>query len=252
MIKAIVTDLDRTLLRKDKSISAYSADVLKLCREQGILLMAASARPLRDVEAYRAMINFDAVTAANGAVISLPDRKITYILARESGEKILQGLMRFPDIFLSVETSRGLYSNRDIPAWQPVVYKDFPRLPEGAALYKILASSKERELYAGISEVLTEDAYYTIADGTLIQIMSREATKWNGVQQMLAHFDIAAESAIYFGDDQDDLQPIQKCGLGVAVANAIPAVLQAADEITAGHEEDGVARYISKYVLLEK
>ena len=80
MIKAIVTDLDRTLLRKDKSISAYSADVLKLCREQGILLMAASARPLRDVEAYRAMINFDAVTAANGAVISLPDRKITYIL----------------------------------------------------------------------------------------------------------------------------------------------------------------------------
>ena len=251
-MKAIITDLDRTLLRTDKSISAYTAEVLKKCKAKGILLMAASARPLRDVEAYRSMIDFDAVTAANGAVVSLPGKKIKKILARESGEKILADLVRFSDVFLSVETSMGLYSNRDIPQWQPVVYHGFPKLPEGAELYKILASSKEQALYARISEVLTEDAYYTIADGALIQIMSREATKWHGVQQMLAYFDIAAEEAVYFGDDQDDLEPIRKCGRGVAVANAIPDVLQAADEMTAGHDEDGVAHYIHAHILSQR
>ena len=252
MIKAIVTDLDRTLLRKDKSISAYTIEALRRCRERGVLLMAASARPLRDVEAYQALIGFDAVTATNGAVISLPGRKIERILGRESGEKILAGLMRFPDIFVSVETSRGLYSNRDIPQWQPVVYADFPRLPEGADLYKILASSQDQEVYTRIGELLTGDAYYTIADGALIQIMSREATKWQGVQRMLEHFGISARDTVYFGDDHDDIEPIRKCGRGVAVANAIPEVLQAADEIIASHEEDGVARYINRYILSEK
>jgi len=43
-MKAIITDLDRTLLRTDKSISEYTYAVLKKCRDRGILLMAATAR----------------------------------------------------------------------------------------------------------------------------------------------------------------------------------------------------------------
>ena len=251
-MKAIITDLDRTLLRSDKSISTYSLDVLKKCKAQGIRLMAASARPLRDIGQYHGLVGFDAVTATNGAVISLQGKKMECFLERESGEKILAALLRFPDVFISIETSLGLYSNRDIPQWQPVVYDGFPKLPEGAGLYKILVSSREKQLYEEIGQILTPDAYHTVANGDLIQIMSREATKWRGVQQMLAHFDIEAKDAVYFGDDQDDLEPIRKCGRGVAVANAIPAVLQAADEITAGHDEDGVARYISRHILSEK
>ncbi|MBO5128092.1 MAG: HAD family phosphatase, partial [Clostridia bacterium] len=73
-MKAVITDLDRTLLRTDKSISGYTADVLKKCRERGILVMTASARPLRDVRDYRKQVPFDAVTATNGAVVELPDR----------------------------------------------------------------------------------------------------------------------------------------------------------------------------------
>ncbi|MBT9151541.1 MAG: hypothetical protein DDT40_01737 [candidate division WS2 bacterium] len=34
--KIIVTDLDRTLLRTDKTISAYTTEVLNSCRELGI------------------------------------------------------------------------------------------------------------------------------------------------------------------------------------------------------------------------
>jgi hydroxymethylpyrimidine pyrophosphatase-like HAD family hydrolase len=35
-IKLIITDLDRTLLRTDKTISEYTVDVLKHCRANGI------------------------------------------------------------------------------------------------------------------------------------------------------------------------------------------------------------------------
>lgn len=38
-IKMIVTDLDRTLLRTDKTISNYTAAMLNRCREQGIKIV---------------------------------------------------------------------------------------------------------------------------------------------------------------------------------------------------------------------
>ena len=42
-IKAIITDLDRTLLRTDKSLSEYTVDVLKRCKERGIKVIICAA-----------------------------------------------------------------------------------------------------------------------------------------------------------------------------------------------------------------
>lgn len=38
-MKAIITDLDRTLLRTDKSLSEYTCATLKKCHDRGMLLM---------------------------------------------------------------------------------------------------------------------------------------------------------------------------------------------------------------------
>jgi hydroxymethylpyrimidine pyrophosphatase-like HAD family hydrolase len=39
------------------------------------------------------------------------------------------------------------------------------------------------------------------------------------------------------------------CGVGVAMKNAITAVLQVADEVTDTNNEDGVAKYIMNHLL---
>lgn len=248
-MKAIITDLDRTLLHSDKSVSARTLEALRRCREEGMLLLAASARALRDLQGYHAQIGFDAITATNGAVVLLPEGLVETGIPRESGESILAALGRFPEVTLSIEAGSGLYSNRDIPAWKPTVYEGFPGLPDDTILYKILASSRRNELYEGLSGVLTEDVYHTIADGSLVQIMSTRATKWSGICKMLACFGVSPAEAVYFGDDNDDIEPLKKCGLGVAVANAIPAVLAAAEYVTVSNDEDGVAAFIETHVL---
>ena len=79
--------------------------------------------------------------------------------------------------------------------------------------------------------------------------MSKEATKWNGIKQMLAHFNISPSDAVYFGDDNDDIEPIKNCGLGVAVSNAIPSVLDVADRIIDSNDMDGVAKFIEENLL---
>lgn len=245
-MKAIITDLDRTLLHTDKSVSKYTIDVLKKCHDQGILIMAASARPLRAIQFYSDLIGFDAVTTMNGAIVVLPQNVLESDISRESGEKIISALLGFQDVVLSIETSTGLYSNREIPEWNPIVYDRFPKLPDNAILYKILASSKNSRLYQNIASILTDDVYHTIAANELVQIMSVDATKWNGIKQMLSYFGISPDEAVYFGDDNDDIEPIKKCGLGIAVANAIPTVLQAADHITVSNDLDGVAKFIEE------
>ncbi len=243
-MKAVITDLDRTLLHTDKSVSERTVAVLKKCREQGILVMAASARAERDVRIYDALIGFDAATAINGAVVLLPDKRLEFGFSRKSGERITSAILEYPDVFLSIETSKGLYSNRDIPAWDPVIWDRFPTLPKDVVLYKILASSSQKPLYAGIETALTDDVYHTIANNDLIQIMSKEATKWNGIKQMLSYFGVSPSDAVYFGDDNDDIEPIKNCGLGVAVSNAIPSVLDVADQIIDSNDMDGVAKFI--------
>ena len=248
-MKAIITDLDRTLLHTDKSLSERTISVLKKCREKGMLIMAASARPFRDIQEYNDAIAFDSIIASNGAVVALPQKTLEFGISRNSGEKNLSAILKFPDVFLSIETSKGLYSNRDIPDWEPILYDQFPALPKDVILYKILASSQQRPLYDGIGSLLTDDVYHTIANNELIQIMSNEATKWNGIRHMLAHFGVSPNDAVYFGDDNDDVEPIKNCGLGVAVSNAIPSVLAVADRIIDSNDADRVAKFIETDLL---
>lgn len=251
-MKAIITDLDKTLLHTDKTVSEYTATVLKKCHEHGMLVMAASARPLRDILIFNDLLGFDAITATNGAVVLLPNKLLEIGIAREIGEKIISDIMKYPDVCLSIETSKGLYANMDIPLWEPTVYDKFPTLPDDIILYKILASSDKKQLYDGIETTLTGDVYHTIANNDLIQIMSKKATKWNGINHMLSHFSVSPSDAVYFGDDNDDIEPIKKCGVGAAVSNAISSVLDVADIIVDSNDEDGVAKYIDSHILNER
>ena len=93
------------------------------------------------------------------------------------------------------------------------------------------------------------DVYSTVADRTLIQFMSRNATKWNGIRRVLQEDRIPAEEAICFGDDNDDIEPIRMCGRGVAVSNALEDVKCAADDIAGSNDDDGVAKYLAGLML---
>lgn len=248
-MKAIITDLDRTLLRTDKTVSEYTYSVLKKCHDRGMLLMAATARPERAVLDYRAQIGFEAMTTLNGARIVLPQSIIENGISSSDAETILEKVIKIPDLVLSMETGDGIFSNVPIPEWNAAVFFDFPALPTNSVIYKLLLSINEKDICPEVERALTSDTYMTVAEGKLIQIMDQEATKWNGINTMLEAVGIDAKEAVYFGDDNDDIEAIKNCGMGVAVSNAIDEVLAAADFVTESNDMDGVARYLEKYLL---
>lgn len=248
-MKAIITDLDRTLLRTDKTVSEYTRTILKKCRDRGIVLMAATARPQRAVLDYHQQIGFEAMTTLNGARIILPQGVIENGIRPSSAESILKKVSEIPDLLLSMETEKGIFSNEPIAEWNAVVFDRFPALPTEGILYKILLSGKKGDIRQEVQRALTADTYMTVAEGKLIQIMSNAATKWNGIKAMLKAVGVEPEEAVYFGDDHDDIEPLKKCGVGVAVANGIKEALNAADFVTETNDRDGVARYIENIIL---
>ena len=211
--------------------------------------MAATARPERAVLTYQNQIGFEVVTTLNGARIILPDRIIENGITPSSAEAILKKVVMIPDIMLSLETEQGIFSNIPIPEWNAIVFHEFPALPTESIIYKILLSSQKSNIQFEVEKALTTDTYMTVAEGKLVQIMSTASTKWNGVKVMLETLGIKQNEAVYFGDDNDDIEPIKNCGVGVAVSNAISEVLDVADFITESNDMDGVARYIEKNIL---
>ena len=53
---------------------------------------------------------------------------------------------------------------------------------------------------------------------------------------------------MYFGDDYDDVEPVKLCGIGIAVSNAVPPVLEAADQVIGSNDDDAVAQFLNTWM----
>ncbi len=245
--RAVIVDFDRTLLHTDKTISEYTVKILLDLRKSGVRLFAATARPERAVTEYCKKIPFDAVTTLNGARTIIKENVFENPISPHSAEEILLQLDNTAGMVISLETGNGLYANTDIPIWEPTVTDNLPELSGTEKIYKILASHPGIPAEQ-ISVRLPDDTYVSVADQMLLQVMSTSATKWNGILKMLEAYGITPDQAICFGDDHDDIEPIRRCGCGVAVSNALECVRHAADYITDSNDEDGVARFLTELV----
>ena len=248
-MKAIVVDLDRTLLRSDKTISSYTRRSLLTCKENGIKIMVATARPLRTALHYCEMIGADAMVVSNGARVICGDRRMEYGICRSSAVALLNALARMPELTVTLETGDVAYSNRPVDEYETILSDDLIEVAEREGALKILVTFSGEAALETVKASLTDDLYYTVANGHLIQIMDKQATKWNGIKAMLAFCNCRSAEVAYFGDDNDDIEPIKMCGLGVAVANAIDEVKDVADDIADSNDADGVAKYIERNIL---
>jgi Cof subfamily protein (haloacid dehalogenase superfamily) len=249
----IVTDLDRTLLRSDKTISAYSAEILARCKKKGCRIVFATARPKRAVYDYLKQVGCDGVIFHNGAVICTGDTVCQKhsIPPDTAKDIVLSVLSRWPEANLSVEIDEFLYANYDVSVhWENVTAQqtDFSDLPH-RPVDKVVVSLSIPGIIEQIGSILPEDVYAEVSESIIAMILIRQATKLNGIRALLETFGIGLSETIAFGDDYNDLSMIRACGTGVAVANALEEVRQAADFICDTNDNDGVARFLEKHIL---
>ena len=253
-IKMIVTDLDGTLLRRDKTISEYTASIFHRCRNAGIKIVFATARPVRAVEKWLNIdIQSDACIYHNGAVI-----KIGNELFQETGiehdtvSKLLGEAKQFDNMRVAAEINDMLYANFDASTvWPGVEYimTDFynlPKLPADKLIFITIDKTKINK----IEQLFNENLYWEISENEVLMVMNKNARKRNAIQDIAKYFGLTLAKTAAFGDDYNDIEMLRDCGIGVAVANAIPEVKAAADYICDSNENDGVAKWLEERILI--
>ena len=92
------------------------------------------------------------------------------------------------------------------------------------------------------------DITYSTNDG-LVEISPVGITKATGVQDVARPLDVAAEDVVAFGDMPNDIPMLRWAGHGVAMGNAHPDAMAAANEVTAANDDDGLARVLERWWL---
>lgn len=93
-----------------------------------------------------------------------------------------------------------------------------------------------------------KEIYLTSSVATLLEISDVHAGKASGLRFLAEYLGIAQEETAAFGNAENDVDMMRWAGIGVAVANSPEDVRAAADEVTAANDEDGVGRWIVRYM----
>jgi len=247
-MRMVVSDLDGTLLKNDKSISKRTMNSLKLLESLSIMFVIATARAKRHV--YELLpFNFNNMYTIlyNGAEIYHGTELIYSRYIETDMVRSLVGwfIERFPGINISLEISNHLYTNFDIniikgwiPPYTQVDFNAFSYQPAAKILLDLRGVS---DIHV-IENRLPKNCKIIITDGgTLGQISHIDVSKINAVSYLALLFGFGLDEVVAFGDDFNDIEMISGCGIGVAMGNAPQEVKEMANIIAKTNNEDGVA-----------
>ena len=96
-----------------------------------------------------------------------------------------------------------------------------------------------RELNLSLQVIFNKEA---------VMILPRETDKSTGLSAVLSDLGLSSRSVVGIGDAENDHELLGFCGCSVAVANAIPALKQRADLVTAGSYGAGVVEVINRLI----
>ena len=105
------------------------------------------------------------------------------------------------------------------------------------------------ELQALVVEVCGEEATVTISGERLVEVSAAGVTKGFALRRVCEELGVSSEEVVAFGDMPNDAEMLAWAGRGVAVANAHPEALAAADQVTDSNDLDGVAVALERLLV---
>ena len=263
----IATDVDGTLLDDDEKITPRTREVVRAAVDSGAQFVLATGRPPRWVAPVVDGLGIAPMAVcANGAVIYDPstDRIIS---ARTLSADLLGELAEIatrviPGAGLAVERVGSSAHDAATPqfvsspgyehAWlnpdnTEVSIEDLLSAPAVKLLIR-QAGAQSADMAAALAKHigLEGDITYSTNNG-LIEIVPLGISKATGVEELAHPLGITAEAVVAFGDMPNDVPLLQWAGHGVAMGNAHPDAVAAADEVTSSNADDGLARVLERW-----
>jgi hydroxymethylpyrimidine pyrophosphatase-like HAD family hydrolase len=217
---ALATDYDGTLAENGAVRPEVFQGLVRL-RESGRKLVLVTGRDLSDLRRVFPRLDlFDRVVAENGGLVYMP---------RPAAERLLANPP--PPQFAAALRSRGVMP-----------------LSVGRV---IVATSEPHE--TTVLEVIREQGLEleVIFNKGAVMALPSGINKATGLEAALAELGIEGSRVVGVGDAENDHSLLGACGVGVAVANAVPALRERANLVTVGAAGDGVIELCDELIATD-
>jgi len=216
----LACDFDGTLAH-DGVVNETVVDALQRCRASGRKLLVVTGRELSDLSQIFSHLDlFEFLVFENGATLYSPATQIERRLAE-----------RPPDKFIEALRARGV---APISVGQVILATWSPH--ENVVLDTI------RDFGLELQVIFNKGAVMVLPSGV---------NKATGLRAALQELQLLPEQVVAVGDAENDHALLECAGIGVAVANAVPMLLERADLVMSGDHGQGVIELIDRLIATD-
>ena len=213
--RALATDFDGTIAREGV-VNADTYNALLRLKAGGIALILVTGRELRDFASLAVDLKvFDLLVLENGALLYDPHTSKQTLLAQEPSPDLVAALRR-----------RGV---EPLSVGKTIVATTEPNE------HHVLESIKELGLELTI-----------IFNKGSVMVLPSTVNKATGLEAALERLQIPLAQVVGVGDAENDHAFLSRCGLSVAVGNALPSLKEKAHITTEGAAGEGVTELINR------
>jgi len=262
-IQLLLSDVDGTLVTRDKVLTPRAVLAVRALRARGIHFSLVSARPARGMAMFIAPLALTSTLAAfNGGLYVRPDLSIIeeHALPLDAARDALALLDKnkieawvFSGNDWLVRDPKGAHVDHEIHTvdFQPTIVTNFNDAIARAD--KIVGVSDDYDLLercereaqqalAGRANALRSQSYY-------LDFTHKDANKGAVVDCLSRLLSIPTEAIATIGDGLNDIAMFRRSGFSIAMGNGSEEVRGAASVVTASSEEDGFAKAVERHFL---
>ena len=262
-IRLLVSDIDGTLVRHDKSLPAENAAAIRAVVSRGLMVSLISARPAAGILPIAAELGLEGPFGAfnGGTIFTLSggetcSAQVPPTLARELidlyGSAGVTIWCFAKDRWLTSDPGNS-HTPREVlsSGLQPEAVSDFAAFLDDAD--KVVAvcddpaemtvlEAQARTLVGATATLVRSQDYY-------LDCTALAANKGDGVTRLAEMFGVPLDQVAVIGDQANDVAMFRRAGLSIAMGQASAAVQAEADCVAASSEQAGVGDAIRRFIM---
>lgn len=264
-MKLIASDLDGTLLDGSSELSPGTIDALRAAHAAGVRIVAATGRSHHSALGRLEPAGvIDWAVCSNGATVYdiRSDRVHRHHTIDDTAAAAVIGAVRaaLPDVGIAWETTGGHGFDAGFHALHPRLDEMGSQWDRGAspadhrpaATLKILVAHPEIDgggLRVEVEPLLPDGVTMSHSGAAFVEVTGDGVNKAFALAGLCDELGVAAMDVVAFGDQHNDVAMLQWAGHGIAMGNAHPEAVAAADDQTSSHHDDGVAEAIHRLLV---
>jgi Cof subfamily protein (haloacid dehalogenase superfamily) len=256
-------DLDGTARSRPLGITPGVRTAVAAARTRGVRVCVATGRMWRSAESWIRALGADspAILYNGGQVFDFAAERILYErrLSRETAVATLAVIRRAAGVQPLLYVRDRVYAERHDPRLDAYAVDDGLTYDVGPTFEALLDDEPHKILVIGPREriqLLQQDVraarlpvHDVQSEPEYLEILPPGISKGTAMDAMLAALGVADAEVIAVGDNWNDLEMIERAGLGVAMGHAPRGVRERADYVCGTAEQEGVREVIERFIL---